>query len=129
MNAPRVAYIAGPMTGLPLFNAPAFDRKAAELRARGLVVHSPAEIARSFGLQLENPRCLEDQGVLLSELVRADLAALAEATELHLLPGWEGSKGTRLEVQFALAMDVLIVPPDSDDVPHPELRAPCWATP
>lgn len=36
-------YLAGPMRGVPHFNFPAFHAAAAELRARGYVVFSPAE--------------------------------------------------------------------------------------
>jgi hypothetical protein len=37
------AYIAGPMTGLPEFNFPAFHAAAASLRARGFEVENPAQ--------------------------------------------------------------------------------------
>lgn len=36
-------YIAGPMSGLPEFNYPAFNRAAAVLRAQGHHVENPAE--------------------------------------------------------------------------------------
>ena len=41
-EAARV-YIAGPMTGLPAFNYPAFHAAAATLRQAGYVVENPAE--------------------------------------------------------------------------------------
>jgi len=106
---PRLCYIAGPMTGLPEFNAPAFDEKARELRASGAVVHNPAEIARAHGLDLADPDCLARAGLGLEVLVRSDIAALAQCRELHLLPGWELSKGTALELVVARAMGLLIV--------------------
>src|SRR5690606_26470176 len=37
-------YIAGPMTGLPDLNFPAFHAEAARLRSRGVDVVNPAEI-------------------------------------------------------------------------------------
>ncbi|MCY1527250.1 hypothetical protein D9M68_623110 [compost metagenome] len=36
-------YLAGPMTGLPEFNYPAFHAEAARLRALGYQVENPAE--------------------------------------------------------------------------------------
>lgn len=40
------AYLAGPMSNIPQFNFPAFDDAAADLRARGWDIVSPAELDR-----------------------------------------------------------------------------------
>lgn len=113
-SARRFAYIAGPMTGRPTFNAPAFDAKRKELAGRGYLVHSPVDIARSCGLDLENPDCLEDQGVPLEVLVRADLVALLESDEVHLLEGWEASPGTALELVVARACAIPVARPGEE---------------
>ena len=42
-------YLAGPMTGLPLWNFPAFATAAAALRADGHTVFSPAEHDKAVG--------------------------------------------------------------------------------
>jgi hypothetical protein len=42
-NSPSRVYLAGPMTGLPEFNYPAFNAEAARLRALGYQVENPAE--------------------------------------------------------------------------------------
>ena len=104
-----VSYVAGPMSGLPRFNAEAFDCKAAELRRRGHLVHSPPEIARAWGLDLDNPT-IEGEGIR-EALMREDLARLLEADEVHVLEGWERSKGVALELDVARACGLRIVYP------------------
>lgn len=93
----RVAYIAGPMTGLPRFNFPAFYTAQALLERRGRSVINPAAL---------NPpqrpwwACMV---VCLWHLRLAD--------EVRLLPGWERSRGARLEVLAAIALGLPIYPP------------------
>lgn len=90
-------YIAGPMSGLPDFNYPAFDRRAAELRALGWIVENPAENPV--------PPCGSWAGYM-----RMALCQLATCTHIHMLPGWEQSKGARLEwhIAEALGLEVLL---------------------
>ena len=92
-------YLAGPMTGLPDLNFPAFHAAAAVLRVRGYQVFNPAELGFS-----ENE-------------YRAALTAClawicAEAEALAVLPGWEKSKGAQAEVAtaYALGLQVLKAP-------------------
>lgn len=85
-------YIAGPMSNLPEFNYPAFNDAARRLRAAGLVVANPAEhFAGATDL---------DYGVYIREGVRA----VVHSTEVVVLPGWENSRGARLEVEVARAI-------------------------
>lgn len=42
-------YVIGPMPSVPYFNFPAFDKAAAELRKRGYLPLSPADIDRKAG--------------------------------------------------------------------------------
>lgn len=81
-------YIAGPMTGLPENNYPAFNELARELRARGLEVENPADNPA--------PSC----GSWLAYM-RMAVAQVARCDAVVLLPGWEKSRGARVE--FALA--------------------------
>lgn len=75
-------FIAGPMTGLPDFNRPAFFAAAEYLEAKGCIVLNPAVL----------PDGLTHDGYL-----RITLAMLAEAQVVVFLPGWMESKGARME--------------------------------
>ena len=77
-------YIAGPMTGLPDLNFPAFHAEAARLRALGFEVVNPAEINA-------------DPTAGWEACMFADLAALSTCDGLALLPGWEKSDGAQIE--------------------------------
>lgn len=89
-------YIAGPMTGLPDFNYPAFDAAAAQWRASGWDVLNPAE---SFGRRTDLPYDL-----YLREAAR--LVTMSDA--LALLPGWYDSKGALLELHLAVVLGLPI---------------------
>jgi hypothetical protein len=83
-----IIYISGPMTGLPELNFPAFNAAAAQLRSLGYGVVNPAE----FG---------EGEGKTWADYMRKDIKALMDCTHVAVLPGWENSKGARVEVYLA----------------------------
>lgn len=93
----RRVYIAGPMTGLPGFNFPAFHAEAAVLRARGLEVINPAE--------LNGP---PEAGKGWAECMRTDIRELVMCDGVHMLPGWERSKGASLERHIALTLGLVV---------------------
>ncbi len=88
MRAYPKTYISGPMTGLPDLNFPAFYQAAAELRAQGHDVVNPAE----FG---------EEPGKTWSDYMRKDIKSLMDCDTIHMLPGWRGSEGARVEHYLA----------------------------
>lgn len=88
-------YIAGPMSGLPEMNFPAFHAEATWLRAMGNEVVNPAEI---------NP----DQGAKWEDCMRADIAQLVTCDRIHMLPGWTRSRGATLEYHIALSLSMEI---------------------
>lgn len=103
-------YIAGPMTGLPEYNYPAFHSAAAELRGRGYEVESPAE---------------HDHGTDMpwDFYVRLGLVKLLDCDAVVLLPGWENSRGARLEWYVASRLQMRCV--DWPDLPYDsQLEAP-----
>ena len=89
-------YLAGPMTGIEDFNFPAFNDMAAELRARGYVVENPAE----HGVV---------DGADWADYMAYDLTRLGLCGQVAVLPGWENSKGARLEVHIARELGMKVV--------------------
>ena len=87
-------YICGPMSGLPEYNYPAFHAAAAELRALGWSVVNPAE----------NPEPCPNP--TWDDWMRISLEQVRSASLLALLPGWERSKGARLEVETARELGI-----------------------
>lgn len=90
-------YIAGPMTGLPEYNYPAFRAAAVELRAVGYVVEDPS--------LNDNPTPGAYHGWL-----RAGLAQLITCDAVALLDGWEASGGARLEVNVGATLGMRVAP-------------------
>jgi len=88
-----ILYIAGPMTGLPEFNFPAFHKAEDRLCAVGFEVLNPARNDEPSPPTWENWMRLA-----LAQVVRADGVAL--------LRGWEKSKGAQLEVRVAQALGI-----------------------
>ena len=91
-------YIAGPMTGLPDFNFPAFRDAAARLRGMGYEVINPAEL-------------VPEPGTPWLECMRIDIAALIHCDAICMLPGWEKSRGACLENAIAKGLNMLLVFP------------------
>ena len=89
-------YLAGPMTGLPDLNYPAFHWAAAQLRALGHEVLNPAENPV--------PPCGSWQGYM-----RLALAQLVQCECIALLPGWAESKGALIERKLAQVLGMHIV--------------------
>jgi hypothetical protein len=90
-------YVAGPMSGLPEFNYPAFHEAARRLRALAYAVENPAE-------------CLGGAGWDWRDYMRACIPQLLMCNAVALLPGWEDSKGARTERGLALALEYDVRP-------------------
>lgn len=94
-----LTYIAGPMTGYPEWNHPAFYHMAARVRSAGYRVICPAE--------LHTP----DQSVPWDHYLRRDLTELVKCQRILLLPGWYSSRGASLERKVAHALGMEIIEP------------------
>lgn len=88
-------YVAGPMSGLPDFNYPAFHMAAATLRELGYTVTNPAE----NGLPRSAP---------WAQHMRADIKGLVDCDGLAVLPGHENSVGARIEIELATKLGMTV---------------------
>lgn len=88
-------YIAGPMTGLPDWNFPAFHAAAAVWRAYGWEVVNPAE---AFNGVTDLP---------YRRYVEKDLADLQSCHAIALLPGWDGPNARGSVWEWAVALSLL----------------------
>lgn len=100
LKAPRAGfarriYIAGPMTGMPELNFPAFRATAATLRGMGIDAVNPAEINA-------------DPSAAWTDCLRKDIAQLLTCEAILLLPGWEESRRARLELHVAKKLGMAI---------------------
>lgn len=89
-------YIAGPMTGLPEFNFPAFFEAEARLRANGYEIRNPARHGAGH------------PDASWSDYMRRDIPDLLACRAVALLPGWQKSRGATLEVHIAESLDMEI---------------------
>lgn len=99
-------YISGPMSGIPEFNAPMFDRVAQHYIDQGYEVINPVTLDEMWGMP-DEASDLEPGGVPSPEAHRAfmrrDLPMVAGCDGIVMLPGWWGSKGANAELFVALA--------------------------
>lgn len=119
-------YIAGPMSGIPRFNIPAFDEAAAKLREKGFNIVSPAElddpITREMAYNSPDGATLQDKhpnGESWGDFLSRDVKLVADKVQgVIVLPGWEQSRGARLEVMVALLCghDLLYYNPSQPDL-------------
>lgn len=103
-------YLAGPMSNIPKFNVPAFLEGREDLEGRGLKVQLPADLddpeivamllESRDGTHMSVPgapswaECLAEDVKLIGNVVGG----------IILLPGWERSRGARLETFVAVQM-------------------------
>jgi hypothetical protein len=78
-------YISGPMTGIPQYNFPAFDKAEEALRHMGLDVYNPA----SKGVI---------EGYEWKDYLKIDIPELFKCDAVAVLHGWEHSRGACFEI-------------------------------
>lgn len=85
-------YVAGPMTGYPELNYPAFRAASERLRSLGFDVVSPAEL---------NPITTPYREAMLNDII-----ALVKCDHILMLQGWQASKGATLEHHIATVLGI-----------------------
>lgn len=83
-------YLAGPVTGIPDHNRPAFEHAQERLEAAGFEIVTPVTIEDEIG-----------HGHSWETYMRAALQRMLAAEGVALLPGWIESRGARIEQRLA----------------------------
>lgn len=102
-----VIYVAGPMTGRPQFNVPAFHRQATRLRGAGYTVVSPTELDdpafQAWLMSCKTGRETYPSGETWGDFLARDVKVIADRIDaICVLPEWEKSRGAKLEVFVGL---------------------------
>lgn len=88
-------YIAGPMTGYPLCNYPAFYAAQERLTRLGYLTVNPADSGNAASYR---------------QILKADMLRLLECDGIALLPGWADSTGARAEVTIGMSLQMDVRP-------------------
>lgn len=95
-------YLAGPMTGYPEYNWPAFEYASDMLRSDSWDIISPHEN--------DHEETLETRGSTLpyAGYLADDFKLLLDCGGIILLQGWTASRGAMAEFQYAVTADMEI---------------------
>lgn len=101
----KIVYIAGPMSGLPEYNRPAFNTEALHQQQKGHVVLNPAILPAG----LTEPQYM---GICIEMVKIAD--------EVIMLPNWVNSQGATAEFHYAMKCGKVIRQAEDGFVWYPE---------
>src|SRR5271165_5763124 len=99
-------YLAGPMSGIKSYNFPAFIEASETLRTKGYTIISPAELYD----EETRERCLKSidgndytEHNTWGDCLSRDVKIVSDGIDgVVFLPGWEKSRGAKLEAFVAL---------------------------
>lgn len=100
-------YIAGPMTGYPEFNFPAFYAAAAEFEAMGWIVANPADKDSEktlSGFETGDAKAAVKGGFNFREAYLWDCEKVINGDAIYMLKGWQKSVGAVGEHAVATAV-------------------------
>lgn len=101
----KIIYIAGPMSGLPEYNRPAFHAEALHQQQKGHIVLNPATLPDGLTQQQYMGICIE--------MVKI-------ADEVIMLPNWVNSQGATAEFHYAMKCGKVIRQAEDGFVWYPE---------
>ncbi|MBC05700.1 DUF4406 domain-containing protein [Thalassospira sp.] len=97
-----IIYIAGPITGMPAGNKPAFDAMAKYLATKGHAVMNPQSLPPGMSEEAYMDICL---------------AMVRHAEAVALLKGWQQSDGAQAELAYARKRGIPVMDM-TDDTDH-----------
>lgn len=102
-------YVAGPMTGYPDFNFPAFYAAEKRLKEQGYIVYNPANKEDEERLDPESRKTGDSAkaisgGFDFKSVYMWDLEHVVKADAIYVLKGWEKSAGACGELAVAKAI-------------------------
>lgn len=123
MSSIKKVYIAGPMTGKPDWNFPAFFEAERQLSELGYEVINPAHNdGPTVELALQSAGDPSRPNHTWAYYMKRDLPHVLAVDALCVLPGWQESRGAQLEVQVAEAIGLpLMILRDGAFVPRVEV--------
>ena len=89
----NIVYLSGPITGVPDYWK-AFEQAEEELNARRCLVLNPAHLP---------------EGMSTRQYMHVDFAMVDIADIVVMLPGWENSKGAKLERDYCIYTDKPVI--------------------
>lgn len=102
-------YIAGPMSSVKDFNFPLFFETETKLKELGYEIINPARNdGNTLEEALENAGSPERPNHSWASYMRRDLPSVLAVNAICVLPDWQKSKGARLEISVAEALDIPI---------------------
>ncbi len=107
-------YLAGPMTGIPQFNYPAFDEGKRVLKHHGYDVISPNE---SDAPEIRAAATFSQEGALddlpgfdLRQTALQNVLDIGKCDGIALLSGWQASSGVTHEIATAVRFRLPVAP-------------------
>lgn len=111
MSMSEIIYIAGPMSGYPEWNYPAFFAAEARLKAFGYNVKNPARKDEEMGYDDKEAKATGDTALAIKkgtfdfrEAFEWDIKQILNGDAIYMLKGWEASPGACAEHATAVVM-------------------------
>jgi len=96
----QLMYISLPMTGIENENKELEDKAAVKAESMGYITVVPSELTKYVRQEVNDP--------MYKHYLGYDLWCLGRCDAMLLCPGWEKSKGCKIEVRFAIENNIPI---------------------